>query len=146
MATNITASLVRAETLNSNVSSLSDGILEKYIKRAIAIVWSYIDTGQFLDDDGVTYTYPGDMIQAIVFIIEYMYIDQGMIGAGPNSFESERIGDYSYTRKKQAISNNRIDLPVNILSILDGYKYFWGNIDITIGWYDRTYIADDTEV
>lgn len=143
MASNITATLVRAETLNSNVSSLDNIVLGKYIKRSIAIVWSYIDIWQFYDEDTETYTYPDDMIQAVVFIIEYMYIDQGMVWSWPTSFESERIGDYSYTRKKQAISNNRIDLPVNILSILDKYRYFGGNIDVTVGWYDRTYIVED---
>lgn len=82
MTTNITTALIKDETLNSNIASMADPMLEKYIKRSLALVSSYVNVEQF-NDGTDNIVYPDDMITAITCIIEYIYIDQGMFGTGP---------------------------------------------------------------
>lgn len=138
MTTNITTTLIKDETLNSNIASMADPMLEKYIKRSLALVSSYVNVEQF-NDGTDNIVYPEDMITAITCIIEYIYIDQGMFGTGPGSMKSETIGKYQYTKKDKAKSSGNIDLPHNILAILDKYSSLIWSLDISIWWYDRDY-------
>lgn len=143
MATNnITPDIVIQETLSSSIESMDGDAIQKYINRAVALVWWYITLSQFLNDDG-DIVFPDDMIQAIVYIIEYIYVDGGMFGQWPNSLKSERIWDYSYM-KGWSSKLSSIDLPYSVQMILDNYRMWWGNIETTIGWYDRTYDDSDT--
>ena len=143
MATNnITPEIVIQETLSSSIESMDEGTIQKYINRAVALVGWYVTLSQFLNDDGEI-VFPDDMIQAIVYIIEYTYVDGGMFGQWPNSIRSERIWDYSYA-KAWASKLSSIDLPYNIQIILDNYRMRWWNIETTIGWYDRPYDDSDT--
>lgn len=144
MATNITAELVKEETLNSNLSALDDTQVEKYIKRALALVSSYINTAQFTGWNGDV-EYPDELVTVIVCIIEYIFVDNGMFGGGPNSMQSEKIGDYSYTKKDSRASKKMsgLDLPDNIMAILDKYVTRGGNLSIDVGGLDREYYDED---
>lgn len=140
--TEITATAVKGETLSSNIENMDDGTLVKYIKRALTMIGAYVDLDQFLNDDN-EYDYPSDMLQAVTYIVEYMYIDQGMFWSGPSSFKSEKIGNYSYTKKGgKDVLNGTLDLPTNILTILDKYRTRADSSDMTIGGYDRDYLDD----
>lgn len=137
MTTNVTASIVKQETLNSNLARLDDTTVNKYIKRSLSLVFSYISTDAFKQEDG-SYVFPDELVTAIVCIVEYIFIDNGMFWGGPNSYKSEKIGDYTYT-KKDAKGTGGLDLPDNIVAILDKYVTRARPYGMSIGWYDREY-------
>ena len=117
---NITPEYVKQISIVTNLLVENDEVIEKYIKRALSVVLSYINAEVFFDSQ--TYTFPEELIQAIVYVLEMIYIDQGMF-TGKNSIQSEKIGDYSY-QKKQESRSFPLDLPANIMAMLDKYRVF----------------------
>lgn len=137
MKTNITAEKVKEYTLNHNLASLDSAKIERYIERALTLVSARISAENFQKDGGVVF--PDDLVVAIVCIIEYLFIDNGLLGGGKNDLKSEKIGNYSYTKKDGKAPGFDLDLPANILAVLDRYSSRGGNIWIDIGGYDRDY-------
>jgi|GEM_PF-2744319 len=117
---NITVSFVKQHTLLTNLASEDDAIVDKYILRALSLVGSYINAQQFYDEDTSSFVFPEDLQNAVLYIVEVLYIDKGMF-SGANSIQSEKIGDYSYT-KKQDTRVLPLDLPANIIALLDSYR------------------------
>lgn len=134
---NITASFIQQHTLLSNLASEQPLTIDKYILRALSLVGSYINAQQFYDEATSSFNFPEDLQHAVLYIVEVLFIDKGMF-VGVNSIQSEKIGDYSYN-KKQDSKVLPLDLPVNIIAILDPYRSWAGNIAIDIWGYDREY-------
>lgn len=137
MIHNITATFVKATTLLTNLTNEIDPIVDKYVQRGLSVILSYINGQQFYDPETDSYTFPEQLILAVVYVVETIYLDQGMF-AGKNNLQSESIGDYSYSKKQDA-KVLPLDLPANIMAMLDPYKNWWGNLDVDVGWYDRVY-------
>ena len=134
---NITVSFVKQHTLLTNLASEDDAIVDKYILRALSLVGSYINAQQFYDEDTSSFVFPEDLQNAVLYIVEVLYIDKGMF-SGANSIQSEKIGDYSYT-KKQDTRVLPLDLPANIIALLDSYRSWAWSIAIDVWGYDREY-------
>jgi hypothetical protein len=131
MTHNITAPFVKTTTLITNLANEADATVDKYVQRALSIVLSYINGQQFYDAETDTYTFPEQLILAVVYVVETIYLDQGMF-AGKNNLQSESIGDYSYSKKQDA-KVLPLDLPANIMAMLDPYKNWCGNLDVDVG-------------
>jgi hypothetical protein len=137
MVSNITPAVIKEETLSNDIVSMWNDQLSKYIKRSLSLVGAYIDITQFTNDaDEIEF--PDDMIQAVTYIIEYIYVDGGMFWQWANTMKSEKIGDYSYTKWSDRLLSS-IDLPYNVQIILDKYRTMWWTTETSIGWYDRDY-------
>lgn len=139
MAHNLTPTIVKAKTFNSSIIGLYDPTIQKYIDRTIALVWSYVSMDQFKQENG-DYLFPDNFIIALVCVIEYIFVDQWMISWWNNDIKSEKIGDYSYTKKDSNLKSiGSLDLPTNIIAMLDEYVSlgFW--YSMSVGWYDREY-------
>lgn len=83
---NITPGYVKQISIVSNLLVENDEIIEKYITRALSVVLSYINGQIFFDEGTQTYTFPEELMQAIVYVLEMIYIDQGMF-TGKNSIQ-----------------------------------------------------------
>jgi len=140
---NITPEYVKQISIVSNLLVENDEIIQKYITRALSLVLSYINGQIFFDESSQTYTFPEELMQAIVYVLEMIYIDQGMF-TGKNSIQSEKIGDYSY-QKKQDSRSFPLDLPANIMAMLDKYRTVAWNLDIDIGGVDRLYPSNNSD-
>ena len=134
---NITTNFIQQHTLLTNLATEPVTTVEKYILRALSLVGSYINAQQFYDEGTDAFTFPEPLQNAVLYIVEVLYIDKGMF-AGANSIQSEKIGDYAYS-KKQDTRVMPLDLPANIIALLDPYRSRAGNIAIDVGWYDREY-------
>lgn len=134
---NITASFIKQHTLLTNLVSEDDTIVDKYILRALSLVGSYINAQQFYDEDTSSFIFPEDLQNAVIYIVEVLYIDKGMF-SWVNSIQSEKMGDYSYS-KKQDTRVLLLDLPANIIALLDPYRSWAWNIAIDVWGYDREY-------
>ena len=140
---NITSEYVKQISIVSNLLVENDEVIEKYIKRALSIVLSYINGQLFFDESSQTYIFPEELMQAIVYVVEVIYIDQGMF-SWKNSIQSEKIGDYAY-QKKQESRSFPLDLPANIMAMLDKYRSFAWNLDIDVGGLDRVYPSQSSD-
>lgn len=139
MTSNITPSFVSDETLNSNLASMEEAKLQKYINRAASLIGSYVNLNQFKQEDW-TYLFPDDLAGAFVYFIEYLFIDSGgMFTWWASQFKAEKIGDYWYTKQDKWTVEESIDAPKNIISILDRYATRWSSYGVKVGSLDRKY-------
>ena len=134
---NITASFIQQYTLLTNLTTEPVTTIENYILRALSLVGSYINAQQFYDEGNDIFIFPEPLQNAVLYIVEVLYIDKGMF-AGAHSIQSEKIWDYAYS-KKQDSRVLPLDLPANIIALLDPYRSWAGNIAIDVWWYDREY-------
>lgn len=134
---NITALFIQQHTLIANLSTEDPTLIDAYILRALSLVWSYINAQQFYDEVWDQFVFPEQLQHAVMYIVEVLYIDKWMF-SWVHAIQSEKIGDYSYS-KKQEMRVLPLDLPANIITLLDPYRSRAGNIAIDVWWRDRAY-------
>ncbi len=128
---------INNNSLIQNLIDEPDNVKNNYINRAEAIIFSYINLNQFKQEDWI-YNFPEDLKLATLFVVEYLYLNWWTFKQ--SWIKSEKIGDYSYTLSDQQINKlSEIDMPINIVSILNKYRKKASFYDITIWGYDRQY-------
>lgn len=136
----IDAEYIKQQVLLSDLQTAEDVLIGKYLTRAIRMLESYIDTEQFyqepeIEGEAWTYLLPGDLKDALVYIVEYLYSHEGDFGKA--EMKSEKIWNYQYTKKEE--NWKLLDLPLNILSLLQRYRTCYGTIEPSIADLDREY-------
>jgi hypothetical protein len=130
MIHNLPASFIKDHTLLSNLANEQDDIVDKYVMRALVLVFSYVNKTQFYQEESDSFLFPDEFMLAVMYVVEIIYVDHGMF-TGKNALQSESIGDYSYS-KKQETKALPLDLPANIIAMLDPYKTWAGNLGIDV--------------
>lgn len=137
MTHNLPASFIKDHTLLTNLVNEQDDIIDKYVTRALVLLFSYVNKSQFYQEESDSFLFPEEFMLIVMYVVEIIYVDHGMF-TGKNALHSESIGDYSYT-KKQDTKALPLDVPANIVAMLDPYKTWAGNLGIDVWWYDRLY-------
>lgn len=111
----IDADYVRDNTLIADLVSETDNVINNYIQRAEAVIFSFIT-------DNFDWNYPDDLKLAILFMVEYLYTKSWIVWT--EQFKKEKIWDYEYERFDN--NSNQQTIPENIMNIIRKYKkHFW---------------------